>query len=141
MASASNKRSRTTRNTQSTQPPPEPTYEKFEDDVHADRFEKIKGFKFSGERKFDFINLQRYPQFETTMNALGWKRLNNLVTKEGNRTIALEFFANAYGREDNVSFVRGKKIDYSPRAINALLGLKPSMYTYKGISIHKSSTF
>jgi hypothetical protein len=125
MASSTHKRSRTTRNTQSTQQSSEPTYEKFEDDVHAERFEKIKGFKFSGERKFDFINLQRYPQFETTMNALGWKSLNNLVTKEGNRTIALEFFANAYGRKDNVSFVRGKKIDYSPRAINALLGLKP----------------
>jgi hypothetical protein len=59
------------------------------------------------------------------MNALGWKRLNDLVTKEGNRTIALEFFENAYDREDSVSFVRGKKVDYSPRAINAILGLKP----------------
>jgi hypothetical protein len=34
-----------------------PTYEKFEDDEHAEQFEKIKGFKFTGERKFDFINL------------------------------------------------------------------------------------
>jgi hypothetical protein len=68
---------------------------------------------------------QRYPQIKTTMNALGWRTLNDLVTKEGNRTIALEFFSNAYGREDNVSFVRGKKIDYITRAINALIGLMP----------------
>jgi hypothetical protein len=48
-----------TRNTQPAQPPQEPTYEKCEDDEHAERFKKIKGFKFTGERKFDFINLQR----------------------------------------------------------------------------------
>jgi hypothetical protein len=125
MASASNKRSRTTRSTQSTQPPQQPDYEKFQDDEHAERFEKIKGFKFSGERRFDFINLQRYPQFETTIRTLGWKRLNDMVEKESNRTIALEFFANAFGDKDNVVYVRGKQIDYSPRAINAFLGLKP----------------
>jgi hypothetical protein len=125
MSSASNKRPRSTRNTQSTQPPLEPTFEKFEDDVYAKRIEKIKGFKFSGERKFDFINLQRYPQFETTIRTLGWKKLNDMVVKESNRTIALEFIANAFGQEGNVAFVRGKQVDYSPRAINAFLGLKP----------------
>jgi hypothetical protein len=88
-------------------------------------FEKIKGYKFSGERKFDFINLQRYPQFETTFNALNWKRFNNMVTKDSNRTIALEFFANVYEKENDKSFVRNKKIDYNPNAINHLLGLKP----------------
>jgi hypothetical protein len=122
MASSSHKLSRLTRNTQSTQPPQQPTYEKFEDDEHAERFEKIKGFKFSGERKFDFINLQRYPQLETTMRTLGWQKLNNMVTKESNRTIALEFFTNAFGSESNVAFVRGKQVDYSPRVINAFLG-------------------
>jgi len=66
--------------------------------VHAERFEKIKGFKFSSERRFDFINLQRYPQFETTIRTLGWKKLNDMVVKESNRTIALEFFANAFGQ-------------------------------------------
>jgi len=125
MASSTQKRARPTRNTQSTQPPQQPTYEKFEDDEHAERFEKIKGFKFSGERKFDVINLQRYPQFEATIRTLGWKKLNDMVTKESNRTIALEFFANAFRGDSDVSYVRGKQVDYSPRAINAFLGLKP----------------
>jgi hypothetical protein len=48
-----------------------------------------------------------------------------MVVKESNRTIALEFFANAFGSESNVAFVCGKQVDYSPRAINAFLGLKP----------------
>jgi len=47
-----------------------------------------------------------------------------MVVKERNRIIALDFFANAYGKEDDVAFVRGKKVDYSPNAINRFLGLK-----------------
>jgi len=125
MASTSNKRTRGSRNTQPSQPPPQPVYEKFEVVEHIERFEKIKGFKFFSERKFNFINLLRYPQIETNFNALGWKKLNDVVTKERNRTIALEFFANAYRGEYDVSFVRGKQVDYSLRAINAFLGLKP----------------
>jgi hypothetical protein len=107
--------------------------------MHAELFEKIKGFKFSGERKFDFINLQRYPQFETTIRTLGWKKLNDMVVKESNRTIGLEFFANAFGQESNVAFVRGKQIDYSPRAINAFVGLKPTRQCHVEMRRSKSS--
>lgn len=121
---ASNKRTRGSRNTQSTQPTQQPGYEKFSDPQCEERFEKIKGYKFAGERKFDFINLQRYPQFETKFTALGWKGFNNMVVKESNRTIALEFFANAYGKEDDKAVVRGKRVDYSPEVINELLGLR-----------------
>jgi len=124
MASASSKRPRGTRNTNSTKPTQQPTYEKFADPEFEERFEKIKGYKFAGEQKFDFVNLQQYPQFETKFTALGWKHFNNMVVKESNRTIALDFFANAYGKEDDVAFVRGKKVDYSPNAINRFLGLK-----------------
>jgi hypothetical protein len=60
------------------------------------------------------------------MKALGWKKFNDLITKETNQTIALEFFANAFGKKgENIAYVRGKQVDYSARAINALLGLKP----------------
>lgn len=45
------------------------------------------------------------------------------MVKENNRTIALEFFANAFGKEDDKVFDRGKKIDYSPEAINQFLRL------------------
>jgi hypothetical protein len=48
-----------------------------------------------------------------------------MVTKERNCTIALEFFTNAFGSQSHVAYVRGKQVDYSPRAINAFLGLKP----------------
>ncbi|KEH41533.1 hypothetical protein MTR_1g052090 [Medicago truncatula] len=124
MASTSNKCTRGSRNTQPTQPTQQPIYAKFMDLQCEERFEKIKGYRFAGERKFDFINLQRYPQFETKFTLLGWKNFNNIVVKESNRTIALEFFANAYGKEDDKVFVRGKKVDYSPEAINQFLGLR-----------------
>jgi len=56
----------------------------------------------------------------------GWESLNSIVFKQANKTLALEFYANArfMGRK-YVSYVRGKEIDYSLERINVLLEIDP----------------
>jgi len=47
------------------------------------------------------------------------------MINEINLSIALELFANTNNQESGfVSFVRGKKIDYSHERINTMLGLR-----------------
>jgi len=48
-----------------------------------------------------------------------------MVTKYSNKFITLEFFTNAMYEKEGVYFsiVQGKRVDYSPRRINSLLGL------------------
>jgi len=66
------------------------------------------------------------PKFEQVLNARGWHGLNDMVFQEANKTMALEFFANArFSRRRYGSYVRGKDIDFSPEAINDLLDLVP----------------
>ena len=49
-----------------------------------------------------------------------------MVFKEANKTLALEFYANArFSRRRYGSYVRGKDIDYSPQAINDMLKIVP----------------
>jgi len=56
-----------------------------------------------------------------------------MVIKESNRTIALEFFANAYGKEDDLAIVRGKKVDCSPRIPRTMSsdGLGVQQFTFQ----------
>jgi len=85
-----------------------------------ERFQEIKEREFVGERAFDVFNLTGHPTFETTLRVKGWESLNGMVTKTSNKTIALEFFVNAYVEEENINFaiVRGKKVVYDASNIN-----------------------
>ncbi|PNX86557.1 hypothetical protein L195_g042635 [Trifolium pratense] len=98
-------------------------YEKFLTPENEVRFQQIVGVKFNGERGFIIDKLQEYPEILEELERRKWLKLNGLI-KKTNATIALEFYANAYGRNDYVSYVRGKMIDYSAEAINSLLELE-----------------
>jgi len=77
------------------------------------------------ERAFDVINLIGHPTFETTLREKCWEGLNGMVTKTSNKSIALEFFANAYvePKKNYFAIVRGKEVSYASRDINRMLGL------------------
>ncbi|WJX78057.1 hypothetical protein P8452_61315 [Trifolium repens] len=103
-------------------PQPSP-YRKFLTQENEARFQHIVGIRFHGERGFNIDKLQGHPEILQQLQNRGWLRLNELI-KDSNATIALEFYANTYGRNDYTSYVRGKMIDYSADAINSLLGLQ-----------------
>ena len=49
-----------------------------------------------------------------------------MVFLEANKTMALEFYANArFSERQYESYVRGKDINFSPDAINAMLKIVP----------------
>ncbi|MCI19193.1 hypothetical protein A2U01_0040349, partial [Trifolium medium] len=98
-------------------------YEKILTPENEVRFQQIVGVRFNGERGFKTEKLQEYPEILEELERRKWLKLNGLI-KKTNATIALDFYANAYGRDDYVSYVRGKMIDYSAEAINSLLELE-----------------
>jgi hypothetical protein len=56
----------------------------------------------------------------------GWEALNGMVKGLNNKSVIMEFFANArFSPAVYQAYVRGKIIDYSPDVINSLLGLTP----------------
>jgi len=101
-------------------------YQRFISEKAAERFETIKEFPFIPERGFDFRKLTGHPTFERTLIEKGWLGLNAMVEKASNKSIALEFFANAVSMNQGsyTSRVRGKRIDFSPGRINQVLGLQ-----------------
>jgi len=110
-------------------PQPEPTqppiYQRFKSKKAEERYQEIKERDFVGEQAFDVINLTGHPTFETTLREKGWEGLNDMVTKTINKSIALEFFANAYvePKKNYFAIVRGKEVSYASRDNNCLLGL------------------
>jgi len=79
-----------------------------------------------GERKLDVVRLTKYPIFDTMIQERGWEELNNMVQDSNNKSVIMEFYANArYSETKYQANIRGKTIDYSPDAINHLLGLTP----------------
>ena len=86
----------------------------------------IKKFTFNKERCFNFDKLGRYPIFEETIKQRGWEGIANMITEESNGSIACEFLANAIVKNegDTDAYVKGKKVYYSRRAINRVLGLR-----------------
>lgn len=74
------------------QPPP---YQRFTSEEAAERFKVIQELEFTGERAFDLKKLTGYSTFERTLREKGWESLNNMVSKKSNKSIAMEFFANA----------------------------------------------
>ena len=78
------------------------------------------------ERGFLLHKLLGNPEFEQVLTARGWHGLNDMVFKEANKTMTLEFYANArFSRRRYGSYMRGRDIDFSPQAINCLLNLVP----------------
>jgi hypothetical protein len=109
------------------QPPPNqpPPYKRFTSEEAEERFKVIQTIEFTGERAFDLTKLTGYNTFDKTLREKGWEGLNAMVSKTSNKSIAMEFFVNAICEKAGsyVSKVRGKTIDFSPRAINIALGL------------------
>jgi hypothetical protein len=115
-SSSQNKRKRTT--------VPPSNVNRFISDDAREWFDYCKGFKVVGERKFDVVNLTKYPIFDTMLHERGWEELNNMVPEENNKSMVMEFYSNARFTETKYqSYVKGKVIDFSPDAINNLLGL------------------
>jgi hypothetical protein len=113
-------------------PPPNPSpqnqpqpFRRFTSNAAEERFHKIKEFEFKAERGFDLARLTGHPTFEKTLIEKGWMNLNAMVTKFSNKSISLEFFANAVSEREGsyVTHVRGKYIDFSATKINRVLGL------------------
>jgi len=78
------------------------------------------------ERGFLLEKLFGNPEFEQIITARGWYGLNDMVFKEANKTMALEFYVNArFSGRRYASYVRGKDIDFSPQTINDLLNIVP----------------
>jgi len=93
-----------------------------ENDDARIRFQEIKSYKVIQERVFDLVKLRGNLEFEGMIGARGWELLNSMVHDKTNNTMTMEFYLNA--RVSSVkyqSIVRGKVIDYSPKAINRLL--------------------
>jgi len=79
-----------------------------------------------GERRFDAVELTKYPIFETMIRERGWEKLNNMVQDSNNKSVILEFYVNAsFSDTMYKAYIRGKTADYSSDAINQLLGLTP----------------
>jgi hypothetical protein len=115
-SSSQNKRKRT--------PVPPSNVNRFISDDARAWFDYCKGFEVVGERRFDVVNLTKYPIFDTMLRERGWEELNNMVPEENNKSVVLEFYSNARFTETKYqSYVRGKVIDFSPDTINNLLGL------------------
>ena len=86
----------------------------------------MKSFEVVGERKFEFTKLVNYPFFEAELRRRGWTKLNEMIDEANNKTVIVEFFANARVSDTPFqSFVWGKIIDFSPEALNALLNVQP----------------
>jgi len=66
------------------------------------------------------------PEFEHALTVRGWHRLNDMVFEQANKSLALEFYANArFSRRRYETYVCGQDIDFSPERINDLLKIVP----------------
>jgi len=74
--------------------PPSINY-RFHDTPTRDRFKEIKSFRVIQEKGFLLHKLLGNPEFEQVLTARGWHGLNDMVFQEANKTMALEFYANA----------------------------------------------
>ncbi|MCI92797.1 hypothetical protein A2U01_0114094, partial [Trifolium medium] len=67
------------------------------------------------ERSIDFPSNTSFPRMQQIAEDYGWMDFNNMIS-DCNISWVEEFYANAYGREDNdyTSYVYGVKISYAP---------------------------
>jgi len=83
-----------------------------------DRFKDVKNFRVIQERVFLLPKLLGNPEFEQALTAREWHGLNEMIFEKANKTLALEFYANAqFSGKRYGLYVRGKEIDFSPAAI------------------------
>lgn len=82
-------------------------------------------YRIVRENTFDCENLDGYEEFVDMLQQRKLVRLNNLI-QHTNKSIGLEFYANDAHLDINKykSYVRGKYVDFSAKAINSLLGLQ-----------------
>ena len=91
-----------------------------------DRFKDIRLYRVIQERGFDFPKIIANPDFFQVITERGWESLIAMIFEHANKTLALEFYANArFIGKKYVSYVRGNEIDYSPERINNLLQIIP----------------
>jgi len=89
----------------------------FISEEEKERFDTIKSYEVVGERKFDVTKLTKYPFFDTMIRQRGWEELNNMVHELNNKSVIMEFFANArFSPVKYQAYVRGKTIDFRPGA-------------------------
>jgi len=66
------------------------------------------------------------PEFEQALTARSWHGLDDMVFKQANKTLALEFYVNArFSEKKYGTYVQGKDIDFAPERINDLLKIVP----------------
>jgi len=90
------------------EPPPSVTA-RFLNNQVRDYFKNIKSYRVIQEKIFDVPKLVRNPEFEATIRTLGWDFLNGMVFDQANKTLTLEFYANArFSGKKYESYARGK---------------------------------
>jgi len=91
--------------------PPPSVKHRFYNDAARDRFKDIRQYRVIQERGFDFPKLIFNPEFFQVFMERGWESLNSIIFEQANKTLALEFYANArfMGRK-YVSYVRGRRL-------------------------------
>jgi hypothetical protein len=61
------------------------------------------------ERGFDFTKLISNPEFHQVITERGWESLVIMIFEQANKTVGIEFYANArYMGRKYVSYVRGE---------------------------------
>jgi len=91
-----------------------------------DRFKDIRPYRVIQERGFDFPKPIANPHFFQVITRRGWESLIAMIFEHANKTLALEFYANArFMGKKYLSYVRGKEIDYNLERINNLLQIIP----------------
>ncbi|KEH26527.1 hypothetical protein MTR_6g463930 [Medicago truncatula] len=118
------RRGTTISGTSSQQPPNPPLYQRFVSEIAEERFNVIKKRVFNKERGISMDKLARHPSFVWLIQARKWDGIVNMVTKESNASIALEFLANAFHKKGVFAYVRGKRVECNNRSIMRILGLR-----------------
>ncbi|MCH84231.1 hypothetical protein A2U01_0005062, partial [Trifolium medium] len=98
---------------------------------HQKRYGKICTFNINQEKGFGDNLLDGVPELNISLRTRKWAKFNRLKLKDednpGNAMWVREFIANAYdptgsGEPSFSSVVRGKRVNFAPAALNALLG-------------------
>jgi len=91
-----------------------------------ERFKDIRHFRVIQELGFDFDKIIANPHFFEGITEREWESLITMIFGNANKTLTLEFYANArFMGKKYLSYVRGKEIDYNPERINNLLQIIP----------------
>ncbi|MED6137888.1 hypothetical protein PIB30_069206, partial [Stylosanthes scabra] len=91
--------------------------------LNQNLFEEIvRRKKVTPEVSFDLED-EEYPSIREQIALRGWRRLASPRTKI-NKLLIQEFYANAVQTEEEMSYVRGVEVDFSPENIRKVLRFK-----------------